>query len=145
MLVKKGFRVKQTLDLLETTELLHEDAIDLILLDVKEETQYGTEFSHKTRSISNVPIFLISPNKNKNDILNAYHSGVDDFISKPYDIELLLAKINTVLRRTYRNSALKFKGLELDDKSYEIKYQGELIYTTKKEYFIIVNFLQNIN
>ncbi|UNJ81352.1 hypothetical protein LIT32_25235 (plasmid) [Bacillus sp. CMF21] len=44
MLVKKGFRVKQTLDLIETTELLHEDAIDLILLDVKEQSQCGTEF-----------------------------------------------------------------------------------------------------
>ncbi|WP_191567507.1 response regulator transcription factor [Metabacillus idriensis] len=146
MFVLQGFRFMQTIDLKEAIDLLQKEAVDLILLDIKEEhSQCGTECSHQIRSISNVPIFLISSNMNKNDILNAYHSGVDDFISKPFDIEILMAKVNTVLRRTCRISALNFKGLELDDKSYEIKYQGELIHTTKKEFSIIENFLKNLN
>jgi DNA-binding response OmpR family regulator len=145
ILVTQGINVTRIQDLKESNELLDEKTIDLILLHINEQSQCVTGLIYQLRSISNVPIFLISSIMNKKDILNAYHSGADDFISEPYDIEIILAKINTVLRRANRISSLNFKGLELDNISYEIKYQGELIHTTRKEYSIIENFLQNMN
>ncbi|MCM3597923.1 response regulator transcription factor [Metabacillus idriensis] len=129
----------------EAVALLHEKALDLILFDIENQSINGAETCHEIRCKTSVPILVLTTSDNKRDILNLYSAGADDLIRKPIDREILLAKINAVLRRFERVPTLVFKGLSLDEKLFEVKYLGELLPTTKKEYALIENFLQYPN
>lgn len=142
--VSQGYDYIYTVYLEEATDILKQEAIDLILLNIDSQVNYGIEICH-IRRITKVPILLLSSNLNKKEILNAYNAGADDLISKPYDNDILMAKINAMIRRINKIPILNFKGLEIDDKLFEINYFGEKIPTTKKEYSLIENFLQNPN
>lgn len=121
--------------------------IDLILLDVMMPEMDGWAACEEIRKFSEVPIIMLSARNEKADIIKGLRIGADDYITKPFDEGELLARIDAVFRR-YQNQDLKqilHDGLLWDEESYELKYGGETIPTTPKEFLLVGLLLKNPN
>ena len=113
----------------------------LVLLDIVLPLFNGFHWCQEIRKISKVPIiFLSSPNDNMN-IVMAINMGGDDFVTKPFDQNVLLAKIQGLLRRSYEfgkdQSLLEYMGVILNLKAMDLVYQGEVVSLTKNEFQIL--------
>lgn len=113
----------------------------LILLDISLPFYNGYYWCQEIRKISQVPIiFISSANENMNMIM-AMNMGGDDFISKPFDLNVLTAKIQALLRRTYsftkQSQILTYKDLILNLSDATISYQNQTIDLTKNELKIL--------
>lgn len=113
----------------------------LILLDISLPYFNGYHWCQEIRKISQVPIiFISSANENMNMIM-AMNMGGDDFISKPFDLNVLTAKIQALLRRTYsftkQSQILTYKDIILNVSDASISYQKQTIDLTKNELKIL--------
>lgn len=98
---------------------------DLILMDIKLPFNNGFFWTQEIRKLSTVPIIFISSNDDNLNMVMAMNLGADDYIAKPFDIEVLVAKIQALLRRTYDFSNIPSTVLTLDDISLNVE-TGEL-------------------
>jgi len=115
---------------------------DLVLLDINLPVYDGFYWCQKFRQLSNVPIIFISSRTENMDIIMAMNMGGDDFIQKPFSLEVLMAKINAILRRTYtyhqeNNDYIEHKGLILNMNNGSISYLDCELNLTKNEYQIL--------
>ncbi len=102
----------------------------LILLDIKLPFYNGYYWCAEIRKTSNIPIVFISSKSDDLDIITAMQFGADDFISKPINMDLLIAKIQAILRRTY-DFDLKSNLLEFADVTYMVA-EGKIIYKDRE-------------
>lgn len=114
---------------------------DLVLLDVSLPFFNGYYWCEQIRKSSNVPIiFISSADENLNKIM-AMNMGADDYITKPFDLELLLAKIKAILRRTFEYSEstnnISYKDVIIDRDRMVFKFANEEISLSKNEYLIL--------
>ena len=119
----------------------------LVLLDIVLPLFNGFHWCQEIRKISKVPIiFLSSANDNMN-IVMAMNMGGDDFIAKPFDLNVLTAKIQAVLRRTYdfgtQMTVLQHRGAILNTSDASLTYNGERIELTKNDYRILRTLMEN--
>lgn len=113
---------------------------DLILLDLNLPYQDGYQICRYIRKKSNVHIIVLTSRNSDFDELMSLNVGADDFISKPYNAQILLAHIQTVLKRTYEvevNSVIIHNGLTLDILKGKIFYNGNFAELTKNELGIL--------
>ena len=110
---------------------------DLILLDVNLPNRNGYEICSKIRTKSKVPIIFVTSRNNSMDELNGIMLGGDDYIEKPYNVPILLARIQNLLKRTYdrekNESKLEYKGIELDILKSQIQFKEKEVELTKTE------------
>lgn len=121
---------------------------DLVLLDVMMPGMSGLETCNELRRYSNAPVLFLTAKSAERDRISAYRSGGDDFLSKPFSHEELLAKVSSLLRRyrEYRgkpNSALAVENLEVDFESRTVKSSGRTVALTDTEYAILEYLLKN--
>ena len=114
----------------------------LVLMDVNLPKFDGFYWCSKIRSISKVPVIFISSRSSNMDIIMAVNMGGDDYITKPFSLDVLMAKINAVLRRTYSYSdtasdAVEYKGMVLSLKDNNLYYNEKKIELTKNEFKIL--------
>ncbi len=114
----------------------------LVLMDVNLPFYDGFYWCSKIRSMSKVPVIFLSSRNTNMDIIMAVNMGGDDYITKPFSIEVLNAKINAILRRTYsyRDSnmnVLEYKGVVLSLKDNMLYYEDKTIELTKNEFKIL--------
>ncbi|AUM95444.1 TPA: response regulator transcription factor [Clostridium botulinum] len=122
-------------------EFLHINP-QLVLMDVNLPAYDGFYWCSKIRSMSKVPVIFLSSRSTNMDIVMAVNMGGDDYITKPFSIEVLNAKINAILRRTYsyRDSnmdVLHCKGAMLSLKDNILYYQDKTIELTRNEFKIL--------
>lgn len=132
---------------MEAIEYLKKESADVVILDVMMPEMDGWETCEKIREFSNVPIIMLTARNDKNDIVKGLRIGADDYVTKPFNEEELLARIEAVMRR-YENQnqdKVTFKGLIWDHESFELKYDGNPITVTPKEFALIGLFLRNPN
>lgn len=121
---------------------------DLVVLDVMMPGMSGYEACGKIRALSNAPILFLTAKSAEADMISAYGSGGDDFISKPFSQGEFLAKVNSLLRRykEYRGKpaeALTIDGLEVDLETHSVKSSGKDVTLTDTEYAILEYLLKN--
>lgn len=113
----------------------------IILMDINLPFYNGYHWTSEVRKTSNVPIIFLSSSNEKLNIVMAMEMGADDFISKPFEMEILVAKIKALLRRSYdyENSIdiIEYKGLILNLKSMNIIYEEEKNSLSKNEFKIL--------
>ena len=131
--------------------LLKPRSFDLVLLDLMLPGATGEELIEEIRRDSTVPIIVISA-KGQEDKLNVLKSGADDFISKPFDVEEVQVRVQTLLRRTREFSApagaperLTLGGLTLDPESREAEVNGQPLALTAREFDILALLLRYPN
>ncbi|NFP90650.1 response regulator transcription factor [Clostridium sporogenes] len=122
-------------------EFLHINP-QLVLMDVNLPAYDGFYWCSKIRSMSKVPVIFLSSRSTNMDIVMAVNMGGDDYITKPFSIEVLNAKVNAILRRTYsyRDSnmdVLHCKGAMLSLKDNILYYQDKTIELTRNEFKIL--------
>lgn len=120
---------------------------DLLLLDINLTYYDGFYWCQKIRTNSTVPILFISSREQNADKIMALSSGGDDYIEKPFDLELLLVKIKAMLRRTYEYKHLEKEYLD-ENISYDVvsgrfNYQDQILELTKSESKIMIVLLQS--
>jgi DNA-binding response OmpR family regulator len=123
---------------------------DLVLLDVMMGPMSGFKFADKLRKEFkiDVPVIFLTAKDNENDILTGFSLGADDYISKPFSINELTARVKAVLKRSYTDkvnnkSILQFNGIDLDTVHKRLIINDERIELTKKEYEILFTLLEN--
>lgn len=118
----------------------------LVLLDISLPFFNGYHWCQKIREQSTVPILFISSASDKMDVVMAMNMGGDDFISKPFDLDVLVAKINAIMRRAYafeepmRQIVQGEAALNLDEAA--LYHRGERVELTKNEYRILLVLME---
>ncbi len=122
-------------------------APQLVLLDISLPFFDGYHWCREIRSVSKVPVIFISSAADNMNIVMAMNMGADDFIAKPFDQSVLMAKINALLRRAYDFGAstpvLEHRGALLNTGDGTLSYKGEKLELTKNEYRILLALLQS--
>ncbi|WP_417897519.1 response regulator transcription factor [Bacillus haimaensis] len=120
--------------------------VDLIILDVMMPAMDGWEALVAIRQFSKTPIIMLTARNDNSDMIKGLKNGADDYISKPFNEDVLLARIEAVLRRSAKDETkektLLFKGLSLDSFSYKLSYNGNPISVTPKEFSLLELFLK---
>ena len=141
MLKNNGYEVCNITDFVNVADQLIQEHMDLILLDINLPNENGYQICSKVRASIPVPIIFITSRNSDMDELNSFISGGDDYITKPYNIPVLLARISNVLKRTYKeseNEQLEYKGLILYVEKNIIVYNEQEIELTKNEFKILL-------
>ena len=119
----------------------------LVLMDITLPFFNGYHWCSQIRRISNVPVIFISSAADNMNIIMAMNMGGDDFIAKPFDLSVLTAKVQAVLRRTYDLSGkvpvLEHRGAVLNLYDTTLTYEGEKINLTKNEFRILQTLMEN--
>lgn len=140
-LEKWGFEAKYAEDFRNILALFAQFSPDLILMDINLPFFNGFHWCSEIRKSSTVPIIFISSISDNMNIVMAMNLGGDEYIEKPFDINVLTAKIQALLRRTYslplQKSSLTYRDLELKLSNTDLICNGETIALTKNEYMIL--------
>lgn len=119
----------------------------LILLDISLPFYNGFHWCNEIRKVSKVPIIFISSAADNMNIVMAMTQGGDDFIAKPFDLNVLMAKVQALLRRTYdfvgETNLLEHNGAILNMSETSLSYKDEKIELTKNEFKILQILLEN--
>lgn len=119
----------------------------LVIVDIGLPFFDGYHWCSEIRKVSNVPVIFISSASDNMNIIMAMNMGGDDFIAKPFDGNVLMAKIQALLRRTYDFSqavpVLEHRGAMLNTGSNVLIYRDEKIELTKNEYRILLALMEN--
>ncbi|WP_160721835.1 response regulator transcription factor [Bacillus sp. USDA818B3_A] len=130
----------------DALQYLHEDHADLVLLDVMMPEINGWEVCKEIRKKWDIPIIMLTARSEKIDIIKGLNIGADDYISKPFDEEELIARIEAVLRRKHvPNGLISFQGLNLNEDSFQVSYKHQQISVTPKEFSLLTLLLKNQN
>lgn len=119
-----------------------EEKPQLVLIDIQLPAYDGFHWCREIRHISKVPILFLSSRDHPMDMVMAMQMGADDFVQKPFNMDVLLAKVQAILRRTYdyveeSMDVTRFNGTVIDYARSEIMYEGQLVSLTKNELFIL--------
>ena len=139
----EGFSARQALSGEEGLEILSNEGAKLIVLDIMLPGMDGFAVCQKIRQKDNIPLIIVSARTEKEDKLNGLLLGADDYIEKPYDIDLLLAKIQGIFKRRYQVSALTCGDLELNKSAHTVCKAGKPLKMTVKEFELLELLMEN--
>ena len=141
LLQNAGYEVKVVEDFQDVIGQIKAVNPHLILMDVKLPVNSGLVLCTKVRSFSQVPIIFVTNCNTTADEIKCITMGGDDFVTKPYNVAVLLGRIVNVLRRTYGNESesdcVSCKGVSLNVESGELTYMGHSIELTWSEFKIL--------
>ena len=141
-----GYEVFQVEDFAHVIQEFVQKDPQLVLLDLKLPFYNGFHWCEEIRKISQVPVLFLSSAADNMNMVMAMSRGADDFIAKPFDWNVLLAKIQALLRRTYdfggQTALLEHRDAILNTADAVLTYHGERIDLTKNEYRILQALLE---
>ena len=141
-----GWEARRAGDLTRVIEEFTAFAPHLVLLDIGLPYRNGYHWCAEIRKLSRIPIIFLSSASDNMNIVMAMNMGGDDFIPKPFDLEVLSAKVQALLRRTYDFGGaaplLESRGAVLDTGDNTLTYQGQKLELTRNEYRILQVLLE---
>lgn len=149
----EGYKVFKAYDGLEALDILMREDIHLILMDIMMPKLDGIKATIKIRQDKNIPIILVSAKGEDTDKILGLNIGADDYITKPFNLLELIARVKSNLRRymnlgnfsneSLQQDILKSGGLELNTSTKEVKVDGLNVKVTPIEYRILELLLRN--
>ena len=141
----EGYEVCIKEDGRESLEEALNNEYDLVILDIMLPSMNGFEICRRIKRVKATPVIMLSAKSSVIDKVNGLKLGADDYISKPFAIEELLARIEVVFRRESnpKDSIFKFKDITIDTKSRIVKRNNEEINLTNKEYELLMILIEN--
>ncbi|RBW67494.1 response regulator transcription factor [Bacillus taeanensis] len=143
-LVNNQFNVLEAKSGIEALEITNKQHVDLIILDIMMPDMDGWEVCRKVRKIGNTPILMLTARTDIKDRVHGLNIGADDYLTKPFAPEELIARAHALLRRMYtsieeenHSELLVFKDLSIDNKGKQVYVKNQLIEFTPKEYDLL--------
>lgn len=147
-LSKNGYEAIGPDDFEHILESIQKEKPDLLLLDLNLPVYDGHYICREVRKSSNLPIIIVTSRDSDMDELISMNLGADDFVTKPYNLQILLARLSRVLQRSYEHSSsntLSIHDISLDISKSTLSYQGNNVDLTKNELRIMHCLFQNKN
>ncbi|MDW4511461.1 response regulator transcription factor [Priestia megaterium] len=137
-----SFEVAGVEDFQKVMEVFIGESPELVILDVNLPVYDGFYWCQQIRTVSKIPIVFLSSREHPMDIVMAMNVGADDYIQKPFNLDVLVAKVQALLRRTYSygdtiSDVIEWNGAVLDLKKGSLHYNDQEIHLTKNEFFIL--------
>ena len=141
-----GWEARRAGDLTRVLEEFQAFGPHLVLLDIGLPFRNGYHWCAGMRKVSRVPIVFLSSASDNMNIVMAMNMGGDDFVAKPFDLDVLTAKVQALLRRTYDFGAaaplLEARGAVLDTGDNSLTYEGQKLELTRNEYRMLQVLLE---
>lgn len=142
-----GYEVKVPDNFDNVLDFVKRENADLIILDINLPIFDGYYLCREIRKSSDVPIIIVTSRDSDMDELMSINLGADDFITKPYNIEILLARVNSLIRRSSKQSSTKdklnYNDLEINLYNSSMTYKNNNIELTKNELKILIFLVRN--
>jgi len=145
----EGYETQKSHDGRMGLEAFKEGKFDLVLLDIMLPSMSGIEVLRRIRTISEVPVIMLTAKDQTIDKVTGLDLGADDYVTKPFEIEELLARIRVALKR---NGAVKIQSniltsgkLKVNLDKYTAEYEEQLLEFTKREFELLRYLLENKN
>lgn len=146
-LEKWGYEVESVTDFANVLQHFTRFDPQLVLMDIGLPFYNGYYWCGEIRKLSQVPVLFLSSASDNMNIVMAINMGGDDFIGKPFDLEVLSAKIQAILRRTYsfqgQSSVLEYQSVILNLADMSLLYKGKRIELSKNEFRILQILFEN--
>ncbi|MGM9534326.1 MAG: response regulator transcription factor [Intestinibacter sp.] len=145
-LTSNGYKVDCAEDGLEAIQMYKENYYDLVLLDINIPNLDGFSVCKMIRKESDIPIIFVTELSSEKDQIKAFDLLCDDYIIKPFSFNLLIRRIQAVLRRAKvdkRESYITFEKIKLNLKTYSVEIEDEVIDLTLKEFKILKALIEN--
>lgn len=146
-LEKAGYQVTGVFSGEEAEEFLQKDAAKLVILDVMLPGADGFALCGKIREESSVPVIFLSARVDKEDKMNGFLLGADDYMEKPVDMDILVAKVAALMKRNYdlkqKNTRIYSGELSMDKEKRQVFLKGEELSLTVKEYELLELLIEN--
>jgi len=145
----RGYTVHAAADGYEALKLIDEHVFDLLVLDVNMPGPNGLQVLEVVRRVAAVPVLIVSGRRREADIVTALNLGADDYLSKPFGIPELLARVKALLRRATpaeRGPLLppyRYQGLEVNFDARHAKINGATVSLTKREFEVLAYLARN--
>ena len=148
-LLSEGFSVIEACDGEEGLMAFKNNNVDLILLDIMMPKIDGLTVLENIRTVSDIPIILLTAKSQEEDKLYGYDKGADDYITKPFSPKILVAKVKALLKRTAdlnedQSSTKNYNGLTINKLAHEVKVDNVQLSLSPKEYELLVYLSDNI-
>ena len=154
ILEDEAYTVSSAFNGIDALKLIADNKFDLLIIDIMLPDVNGYEICKKIRDDITAPIIILSAKNKAMDKVIGFELGADDYITKPFDDNELIARIKAHLRRSKRNEStitsikdgiIKFKGIELDKNSYEVHIGGLKTELSTKEFQILAYMMEYAN
>lgn len=142
-LMAEGYDVYLALTGEEALEIYREDGAKLVILDIMLPGLDGFAVCSKLREMDNTPIIIVSARDDKEDKLNGLMLGADDYIEKPYDIDILIAKVKGIFKRRYSENEIKDGNIRVDKMGRHVYLDGTEVVMTVKEFDLLLYMMEN--
>ncbi|MFD1851802.1 MULTISPECIES: response regulator transcription factor [Bacillaceae] len=139
------YKSKKALSAKEALSYLEEETFDIVLIDIMMPEMNGWDLCRTIRKNSDVPIIMVTAREQKEDIVKGLKLGADDYITKPFDEEELLARIEALLRRSSTANKIEVNGLLWNEDEFELSYNNKLIKLTPKEFTMLGYLMKKPN
>jgi two-component system response regulator MprA len=141
-----GFEVTTFADPQEALSYLESRPADVLVLDVMMPDLDGVSLCRRLRQSQNIPILMLSARDTVPDRILGLESGADDYVTKPFEIAELAARLRAIMRRTDRDASddrLTYADLILDARRHQVTRDGQAIVLTPTEYRLLEYFMRN--
>lgn len=145
-LKREGYTTVEAADGREALKIIEEDpSICLVILDVMMPEYDGWAVCREIRRNSMLPIIMLTARGEETDELFGFELGADEYVSKPFSPQVLMARVNAILRRTNAGSRSlqSWPGLEIDTEARHVRVDGELITLSPKEFELLAYMADN--
>ena len=142
---KEGYQVFQAYTIADAKSIFNSEKIDLVICDITLPDGNGLEFGEYIRSKSNVILIYLTAMDQEIDIVNGYDIGADDYITKPFSVNVLTSKVNAFMRRLVDSDEdIYISGdIEVSIKDMQVKKAGTIIPLSKTELQLLIHLLEN--
>lgn len=142
----QGYRCKVAKDGEAGINLLEKDNFDLVLLDIMLPKVDGYELLEYMKQLADIPAIFITAKSSTRDKIKGLKKGADDYITKPFEMGELVARVETVLRRYQKGNDTHVIGdVEINVEARKVKKAGEEVLLTPKEFDLLLLLIQNKN
>lgn len=148
-LVSNGYEVVSLFDGLKATDAVKNEGADLVILDLMLPYKNGDMVLADIRKISNIPVIIVSAKETTQNKIDLLRLGADDYMTKPFDLEEVLARIESNIRRAGfgrdSGNTLEYNGLTIDENNNLATLDGTELSLTAKEFAILMMLLKYPN
>lgn len=144
---KEGFSVVQASSGEEALHLLENEYIDLAIVDIMMPVMDGFQLVEEMKEMKDIPVIMLTAKSQSADKLRGFSLGIDDYVTKPFDPDELLARVKTILKRYSINSQniVTLHDVVFDGDKYEIRYKDQTIHLPLKQFELAFELAKNPN